>query len=485
MYLILIRTKGNIDLDMMNIVFFTFFLLLVQSGVLVYFIFKIAIRPLDDILDWVKAEDYTEPVKIPELCSEDIVSIYHVINDSLSRMNKANKDLISSEKNNAVSITVQMVAHEVRRPLTQMQALISLCRKKKSESAMDLIEKHLPKIDNTLKTADSLLTDVQSFGQHLNLNIAHHALDRLILESLNGVFTARSRKMVHFKYSFCHSLHLKVDRVRIISLLTNIISNAYEEMDSNCLINFSVKKCGVNDYIDLQIHNTGSFIPPEEVDNIFDLFYTKKVNGNGLGLPMCRKIARAHGGDIFIQSSQDFGTTFTVRLPTSDKQLATAVGLPSTNLDISFKTPSANKVTGFKPEHSKDISQFEKSILIVDDEEIYRNALKNNLESISRKIHIFESDGNGCLETLLRENQVNLGVAVIDLDLGDGYLDGYSLIKTIKKDYPKSIVCIHSNHNSAHHRNKTLELGADLFLPKPASKDHLEKIIRMAQEKVI
>ena len=464
----------------MNTVFITFLLLLGQSGLLVYCIFKIAMRPLDDILEWVKAENYTEPVKIPELCSEDIVGIYHVINHSLSRMNKTNQDLIDLEKKNAVSITVQMVAHEVRRPLSQMQALISLCRKKTVDSAMNLIEKHLPKIDNTLKTADALLTNVQSFGQDLSLNLSHHPLNAILLEALNGVFTARSRKKVYLNYQFDYTLHLKVDRARIISLLTNIISNAYEEMNNNCLINFSVKRSSVDGFVDLEVYNTGSFISPEEIENIFELFYSKKVNGNGLGLPMCRKIARAHGGDIIISSSKDYGTTFTVRLPQSENKFVSTVKLPSTNLDISLRTDEKNNLLNVACTEMTLNSRLKRSILIVDDEEIYRKALKSHIRSISNKLITVESDGRDCLETLLHQRKENIGVAVIDLDLGDSTLDGYALIKIIKQKYPCAVICIHSNHSGDYHRQRSLELGADLFLPKPASKEQVEKILELA-----
>jgi two-component system sensor histidine kinase HydH len=63
------------------------------------------------------------------------------------------------------------------------------------------------------------------------------------------------------------------------------------------------------------ISNTGSGIPAEDQGRIFDLFFTTKPRGTGLGLPICRRIVEDHGGSIAAESQPSQGTTFTVRLP--------------------------------------------------------------------------------------------------------------------------------------------------------------------------
>jgi signal transduction histidine kinase len=70
----------------------------------------------------------------------------------------------------------------------------------------------------------------------------------------------------------------------------------------------------------LSVHNTGSLIPPEEVDRVFERFYQLDKaragrDGRGLGLAIAGEIVQAHGGRIEVHSSSELGTTFTIRLP--------------------------------------------------------------------------------------------------------------------------------------------------------------------------
>ena len=65
----------------------------------------------------------------------------------------------------------------------------------------------------------------------------------------------------------------------------------------------------------IYIADTGEGMAPGSQYKVFDLFYTTKVQGTGLGLPIVRKIIEAHGGWIEIQSRQGVGTTFVITLP--------------------------------------------------------------------------------------------------------------------------------------------------------------------------
>ncbi len=66
----------------------------------------------------------------------------------------------------------------------------------------------------------------------------------------------------------------------------------------------------------VRFFNTGSFIPPEDIERVFLPFFTTKSAGTGLGLPITHRIVSAHGGKIRVESSRDKGTTFEVELPT-------------------------------------------------------------------------------------------------------------------------------------------------------------------------
>jgi len=65
----------------------------------------------------------------------------------------------------------------------------------------------------------------------------------------------------------------------------------------------------------IEIADTGNGIPPEIRDKIFDLYFTTKKDGSGIGLAMTYRIIQLHNGSIDVQSEQNIGTTFTLKLP--------------------------------------------------------------------------------------------------------------------------------------------------------------------------
>ena len=69
------------------------------------------------------------------------------------------------------------------------------------------------------------------------------------------------------------------------------------------------------DQVEVSFSDTGCGISAEDRDRIFDLFFTTKPRGTGLGLPICRRIVEDHGGTISVASRPGQGTTFTIQLP--------------------------------------------------------------------------------------------------------------------------------------------------------------------------
>ncbi len=70
------------------------------------------------------------------------------------------------------------------------------------------------------------------------------------------------------------------------------------------------------------VEDTGPGIPPEDRDRIFELFYTTKPSGSGLGLPICRRIVEDHGGSINVADGPGGGSQFVLRLPAAPASAA-------------------------------------------------------------------------------------------------------------------------------------------------------------------
>jgi len=96
-------------------------------------------------------------------------------------------------------------------------------------------------------------------------------------------------------------------------VLDNLIRNGCDAMPSGGVLLITGSDEG-NDVV-ITVQDQGEGIPETVKVNLFKPFMTTKENGTGLGLPFCKRVIDAHGGQISFASSQGKGTTFTIRLP--------------------------------------------------------------------------------------------------------------------------------------------------------------------------
>ncbi|MEI6397537.1 MAG: ATP-binding protein [Pseudomonadota bacterium] len=101
---------------------------------------------------------------------------------------------------------------------------------------------------------------------------------------------------------------------QIERVVANLVSNALQVMGSTDRIEIEESDEGAN--VVVTVANTGSYIPPEDLENIFQPFFTKgKADGTGLGLAICRRIVAEHGGSISVLSKEHSDTCFIIKLP--------------------------------------------------------------------------------------------------------------------------------------------------------------------------
>jgi signal transduction histidine kinase len=137
------------------------------------------------------------------------------------------------------------------------------------------------------------------------------------------VQAAAEKRDVHLAVVPGPSLTLQGDEDLLLQLLLNLLDNAikYTPPGGRVTAGWSTD----DTQVELWVHDTGVGIAPEHLPHIFDRFYrvdkarSRAEGGAGLGLSICRWIAEAHGGSISVESAPGQGSTFTVRLPTSQR----------------------------------------------------------------------------------------------------------------------------------------------------------------------
>jgi signal transduction histidine kinase len=96
-------------------------------------------------------------------------------------------------------------------------------------------------------------------------------------------------------------------------VFTNLITNAIQAMPNGGQL--AIRASKVEKVVLISVQDTGAGITKENIGKLFTPLFTTKAKGQGLGLPVCKRIAEAHGGEVTVESEEGKGSIFTVRLP--------------------------------------------------------------------------------------------------------------------------------------------------------------------------
>ena len=108
------------------------------------------------------------------------------------------------------------------------------------------------------------------------------------------------------------------DEPQIRQALLNLLRNARESMPGGGEVRLSARRVG--DGLEVSVADAGAGIPPDRRAHIFDLFYSTKELGTGLGLSLTQQIVAAHGGTIRCEDGDEGGTVFTIWLPATQAE---------------------------------------------------------------------------------------------------------------------------------------------------------------------
>jgi signal transduction histidine kinase len=209
----------------------------------------------------------------------------------------------------ALGAHVASLAHDIGGGLMGIQMLI------------EAIEPRTPgeikihdRLRGELERATRLLTEIRSFGQARARERVLCNLGRLVDEILWTVEPRFMTKGIAVdKHVNLELPPVLVDRDRVVQAILNVVNNAFEATPPHGTVTVVVETLDGATLV--RVANTGSFIPCDEREKIFTLFYTTKRGGSGFGLPQARRALVDHGGDIEVASSEDRGTEFVLRFP--------------------------------------------------------------------------------------------------------------------------------------------------------------------------
>ncbi len=233
------------------------------------------------------------------------------------------RDAASREKlENQIDLTARLaalgritsgVAHEVKNPLNAMVLQLEILKTKLAadgaavEPQLDVLSMEIRRLDRVVKT-------FLDFTKPMELRPADIDLSQLVRE----VFTlaepqARQNKVQLVLEPDGDGPHLHADPDLLKQALLNLVLNGCQAMPSGGELRVRLRQSGRK--VELEISDQGKGIPPEARARIFELFYSTKPGGTGVGLAISYRIVQLHGGSIEFSSEPNQGTTFQISLP--------------------------------------------------------------------------------------------------------------------------------------------------------------------------
>lgn len=223
-------------------------------------------------------------------------------------------DLRQKEKMSAVGELAAGIAHEIRNPLGAISMTVQrLSREFKPEKDADelkcllnIIRKEIDHISNSIK-------NLLQFSKPAPLQRSQNRIDKIITKIISLYQNKAEETGITLKRSDQTEAQAFVDAVKIEDCLVNLLENALAATPSGGSIEFGLRKR--QNTIIITLKDTGVGIPEKNLSKIFNLYYTTKANGTGLGLAHAQQIISEHGGTIRVDSRENKGTTFTIALP--------------------------------------------------------------------------------------------------------------------------------------------------------------------------
>ncbi len=208
--------------------------------------------------------------------------------------------------------SAQLVAHQIRNPVYAIGGFAHRLYKRLPAGSQN---QHYAEI--IIKEADRLELMVKEMVETTVIFIPRKEeqdLNQVVRGALAIIHATLEEKQVNLQLVLAkHLPPLIMDVGNMKRVILQLVTNALEAMAVGGTL--EVRTSSKEGSVELQIRDNGKGIPSAILPHIFDTFFSTKPSGAGLGLPIVRKIIGQHGGEIFIESRENVGTTVTFRLP--------------------------------------------------------------------------------------------------------------------------------------------------------------------------
>jgi signal transduction histidine kinase len=227
-------------------------------------------------------------------------------------------ELELSRRLGAIGRLTQGVAHEVKNPINAIVVHLELLREKIREVDPNT-RRHMDIIGNEIHRLDRVVQTLVDFNRPVELRLTSFDLRRLVEEVVMLAGPEAALQGVEVKTHIApESLPIKADNDLIKQALLNVVLNGVQAMEHGGVLTISARR--VDSTALIEVRDQGKGIAPDIQDKVFNLYFTTKKTGSGIGLAMSYRVLQMHSGSLDFRTEIGAGTTFRLLLPLAEAQ---------------------------------------------------------------------------------------------------------------------------------------------------------------------
>lgn len=404
---------------------------------------------------WLWSEQRFTPIRD---ATGRIVAIEGIVRDVTARKN-AEDALREADRRKTEFLGI--LSHELRNPLGAISNCAHILSRVAPDSAEGVRAREILKrqVAQLARLIDDLLDVTRISRGKIRLQRERVQLTEIARSTVEDHRAAFATKRVNLDVSLpSEEVFIHADRTRVCQILDNLLQNASRFTPPGGQTSVSVESDGARGLAVVRVRNTGVAIPKEIMAHIFEPFVqadrtlAHSKGGLGLGLALVKGLVALHEGSIEVESDDERGTTFTVRLP----------------LDLS--TPATRRAPSLLPDVP---SERHARVLVMEDNADAANSLRDALELHEHAVIVASSGPEGI------EKARTFHPDVVLCDIGLPTMNGYEVARAIRADpelRPLGLVAL-TGYATPDDVERARAAGFDRHVAKPPNVDVLERVI--------
>jgi signal transduction histidine kinase len=232
----------------------------------------------------------------------------------------------SAERASYVGLLASGLAHEIRNPLNAMNMNLQMLEEELQLAGDQVEEEQMEMLASTkseIKRLEALVNNFLTYARPSRPDFEPTDLNSMTREVIRLLEADFKQNGVELKEDLDPDLpEVEIDVTQFKQALINLMVNARQILRDGGTVGLR-SRTATGGAVLLEVIDDGPGIPEEARERIFDVFYSNRGGGTGLGLPIAKQIVERHGGRIEVESVIDEGTTFRIRLDRQRERPAT------------------------------------------------------------------------------------------------------------------------------------------------------------------